>query len=188
MIKGEYEMLGNMIFKNNDVIQFNNREKALVLSYDKIENSKWYQESFNDFISYGTKESDNDNWYAILFDDFTIKNIFKINPYQIGYKFNGDYSIAKCYRLKNQFDVADCLLNKRELKTKNVRVKDGDTLILGGLIQETESVTHKKFPVLADLPVIGAFFQDQGTTKERSELILMITPRILKDVDQAESI
>lgn len=90
--------------------------------------------------------------------------------------------------VKNQItednQIKATLLNTRSLSVKNVRVKDGETLILGGLIQETETISHKKFPVLGDLPILGVLFQDQGTSKTRSELIIMITPRILYDPDQ----
>ena len=81
-------------------------------------------------------------------------------------------------------EIIATLLNKRELKTKSVRIKDGETLVIGGLIQEKESIAHKKFPILGDLPVIGVLFQNQSTVKSRSELILMITPRVIKDADE----
>ncbi|HSA06228.1 MAG TPA: secretin N-terminal domain-containing protein [Candidatus Gastranaerophilales bacterium] len=80
------------------------------------------------------------------------------------------------------------LTNSRDVETKQVRVKDGDTFIIGGLIQETETITHKKTPVLADIPVIGVFFQNQATGKTRSELIIMITPRIIVEDDDLEPV
>ncbi len=54
-------------------------------------------------------------------------------------------------------------------------------------MQETENNIHKKTPVLADLPVVGILFKDQSTSKSRSELIFMITPKIIKDDDKIES-
>ena len=79
------------------------------------------------------------------------------------------------------------LTKTRTFNSENVRVKDGDTLVIAGLIQETENNTQSKVPVLGDIPVIGAFFKDQSTATGRSELIFMITPRIVKG-DEYEAI
>jgi len=73
------------------------------------------------------------------------------------------------------------LTRTRDFEAKQVRVKDGETLIIAGLIQETENISHKKTPVLADIPILGTLFKDQSTAKSRSELIFMITPRVIKD-------
>jgi len=80
-------------------------------------------------------------------------------------------------------DIAATLLNRRNLDLKNVRIKDGETLIIGGLIQETEQKTVQKIPVLGDLPLVGAAFRSTSTGKTKSELVIMITPKILKDGD-----
>ncbi len=85
-------------------------------------------------------------------------------------------------------DLIATLTNSRDVEAKRVRVKDGDTFVVGGLIQETETISHKKIPVLGDIPVIGTLFQNQGTDKTRSELIIMITPRIIRDVDEIEPV
>jgi len=73
------------------------------------------------------------------------------------------------------------LTRTRDFEAKNVRVKDGETLIIAGLIQETESSAHKNTPIFSDIPIVGFLFKDQATTKSRSELIFMITPRIVED-------
>ena len=80
------------------------------------------------------------------------------------------------------------LLNKRDLELKNVRIKDGETLVLGGLIQEDNSNKVFKIPVLGDLPIVGAFFKSTTTEQSRNELILMITPKIIKDEGTVENI
>lgn len=82
-------------------------------------------------------------------------------------------------------DLAATLLNRRNLDLKNVRIKDGETLVIGGLIQETESKTVQKIPVLGDLPLIGVAFRSTGTAKAKSELVIMITPKIIKDGDDS---
>ena len=73
------------------------------------------------------------------------------------------------------------LLSRRNLDLKNVRIKDGETLAIGGLIQESDQKTVSKIPVLGDLPVIGAAFRSSKTEKKKSELVIMITPRIIND-------
>lgn len=79
--------------------------------------------------------------------------------------------------------VAATLLQRRNLDLKNVRVKDGETLVLGGLIYEDQSVTTKKVPILGDLPVIGFFFRSTRKSNTKNELVFMITPHIIKDTE-----
>lgn len=78
-------------------------------------------------------------------------------------------------------DLAATLLSRRNLELKNVRIKDGETLVIGGLIQETEQKTVQKIPVLGDLPLIGTAFRSTSTSKQKSELVIMITPKIIND-------
>ena len=78
-------------------------------------------------------------------------------------------------------DLGATLLNRRSLDLKNVRIKDGETLVLGGMIQETESKLVQKIPVLGDLPLIGAAFRSSTTGKTKGELVIMITPKIIQD-------
>lgn len=83
--------------------------------------------------------------------------------------------------------IGATLLQRRNLDLSNVRVKDGETLVLGGLIQETETKNVTKLPFLGDLPVIGSVFRSTSTSNEKSELIIMITPRIIKDTEDVAS-
>lgn len=76
------------------------------------------------------------------------------------------------------------LLSRRNLDLKNLRVKDGETLVIGGLIQEGEQKSVQKIPVLGDLPVVGTVFRSTRTAKAKTELVLMLTPRILVDGDE----
>lgn len=83
--------------------------------------------------------------------------------------------------------IAATLLQRRNLELSNIRIKDGETLVLGGLIQEQESKNVSKIPLLGDLPVIGSVFRSTNTTNEKSELVIMITPRIIKDTEDVVS-
>ncbi|MCK4304779.1 MAG: hypothetical protein KAY24_11130 [Candidatus Eisenbacteria sp.] len=64
--------------------------------------------------------------------------------------------------------------------TTEVLIKDGHTLFIGGLIQERDELTRKGIPLLSRIPVLGALFGRTVNTVVRSELIALITPRIVQ--------
>lgn len=68
-------------------------------------------------------------------------------------------------------------INSRILDS-TVRLKDGETIILGGLIQETETVNHNKIPILGDIPLLGKLFRNRSTESTESELIIFLTPYV----------
>jgi general secretion pathway protein D len=65
--------------------------------------------------------------------------------------------------------------------TTNVVVRDGDTIVVGGLQKETVSDRKSRIPVLGDLPIIGKLFGGTDNRSSRSVLVLFITPRIIND-------
>lgn len=67
----------------------------------------------------------------------------------------------------------------RVIQTK-MRVKDGDTIIIGGLIREEDIQNVTKVPLLGDLPILGALFRSVNVTKNRNEVVLMMTPNIMR--------
>lgn len=73
------------------------------------------------------------------------------------------------------------LLSIRDVMTQEVRVKDGQTLVLGGLFREDEAAELSKVPYLSELPVMGALFRNTLKGRNRSELMLLITPKIVED-------
>ena len=76
---------------------------------------------------------------------------------------------------------------KRSAKT-SVVVKNTDTVVIGGLIQETDNTTESKIPLLGDIPFLGWLFKTKNTTREKTNLLIMLTPRIIKDArDMAET-
>lgn len=81
--------------------------------------------------------------------------------------------------------IAATLLSRKNLELKNVRIKDGETLVIAGMIGEEEQKTVGKIPVLGDLPLIGAVFRSTTTKKSKTELVLMITPKIVTDSEDA---
>ncbi|MCG8373397.1 MAG: type II and III secretion system protein, partial [Balneolales bacterium] len=54
----------------------------------------------------------------------------------------------------------------------------GETIILGGLIQESESEIINKVPILGNIPLLGRLFRNRSTTFEKAELIIFITPHV----------
>ncbi len=65
--------------------------------------------------------------------------------------------------------------------TTNVRIMDGQTLVLGGLYRESTRTTRRQIPFFGDIPLIGAAFRGQEDTVDRDEIIFLITPTIVKD-------
>ena len=70
--------------------------------------------------------------------------------------------------------------------TTNVMVRDGETVVIGGLIETREVQNVSRVPVLGYLPIIGWLFSKEITEVERSETIIMLTPHILEDGETYE--
>jgi len=78
-------------------------------------------------------------------------------------------------------DVAISNIIKRSLDSGRVRLRDGQTLFLTGVIQESDTALVSKWPVLGDLPFFGQFFRKTNTGRRKSELVIVVTPRIIDD-------
>lgn len=63
----------------------------------------------------------------------------------------------------------------------NVQFKDGSTLIIGGLLKREDSVNVYKVPLLGDIPIIGSLFRSKNFQNGDTELLLFVTPRVIKD-------
>jgi len=77
------------------------------------------------------------------------------------------------------------LLSERLITSGQIRVRDGQTLLLSGIIQESERSSVTKIPILGDIPILGALFRSTTTDNQRQELIVLLTPQILDDSDQS---
>jgi type IV pilus assembly protein PilQ len=73
------------------------------------------------------------------------------------------------------------ILAIRRLDTGALRVRDGQTLILTGVISESDRQVVNKWPILGDIPLIGQFFRATTSRKEKRELVIMVSPRIVND-------
>ncbi len=65
--------------------------------------------------------------------------------------------------------------------TTNVRIRDGQTLVLGGLYRESTRTTRRQIPFFGDIPLVGAAFRGHDDVIDRDEIIFLITPSIVKD-------
>jgi len=78
--------------------------------------------------------------------------------------------------------ASDLITNKRSLETKVV-VDDGQTVVLGGLIQNTLSVTTQQIPLLGDIPFLGALFRFKSEERKRTNLMIFLRPVIIRSVE-----
>lgn len=78
-------------------------------------------------------------------------------------------------------------ISDRTIKT-NIVVNSGDTAVLGGLIRDEESVDETKVPVLGDVPVLGWLFKSRSRTKKKINLVVFITPRIIRGVRDSQKL
>ncbi|MEK7317362.1 MAG: secretin N-terminal domain-containing protein [Candidatus Eisenbacteria bacterium] len=83
--------------------------------------------------------------------------------------------------LASQATVQGGIIINTTMADTRVMVNDGETAVIGGLIRSNESVTKRGVPVLMDLPIIGALFRSNSTTKAKRELLIFVTPKILND-------
>jgi len=74
-----------------------------------------------------------------------------------------------------------------QLGTRNaatvLQIKNGETAILAGLIQDDDRVNAQKVPGLGDIPIVGRLFRNQSDDREKTEIILLITPRIVRTIN-----
>ncbi len=71
-------------------------------------------------------------------------------------------------------------INSREVKTQ-VLVRDGDTVVLGGIYEQTRSKEVDSVPLLGDLPIVGALFRQTRKVDDKAELLIFITPKIIRE-------
>jgi general secretion pathway protein D len=78
-------------------------------------------------------------------------------------------------------------IQQRKLSTK-VIVNDGESIALGGLIQETNSLDRGQVPIVGDIPIFGNLFKNKTDKIVRTELIIFIRPRVIRDINEARDV
>ena len=73
------------------------------------------------------------------------------------------------------------LLSRREVSSGLIRLRDGQTLILSGIIQDQELNTVSKVPLLGDIPLLGSLFRSTDKSNERAEVVVLLTPEIIDE-------
>lgn len=71
-------------------------------------------------------------------------------------------------------------VDTRRVET-SVLVDNGETVVLGGIIEKTRGTARSSVPLLGDLPVVGNLFQERASYDYNKELLIFVTPKILKD-------
>jgi type IV pilus assembly protein PilQ len=65
--------------------------------------------------------------------------------------------------------------------TSNVMIKDGNTIVIGGMFKDNSQSSRNQVPILGDIPIIGALFRSKTDQTSRQEVIILLTPHIIKD-------
>ena len=101
-------------------------------------------------------------------------------------KHHGDVPLGD-RDIVNAGPVADAnpAINQRNLDTQ-VAVQSGQTVLLGGMIQDQDGDSRNGVPVLSKIPVLGSLFGSTTKTRQRTELIVLITPRVITNSDEAQ--
>ena len=81
--------------------------------------------------------------------------------------------------LSSQATVQGGIIINTTMADTRVMVDDGQTAVIGGLIRSNESVTQRGVPVLMDIPLVGMLFKSNTTVKQKRELLIFLTPKIL---------
>jgi general secretion pathway protein D len=84
-------------------------------------------------------------------------------------------------------DSADISTNKRSIKT-TVLIEDGGVIVLGGLMQDTVTESEDRVPGLGAIPLIGNLFKSRSGSRVKTDLLVFIRPKILRDAEATEEI
>jgi type II secretory pathway component GspD/PulD (secretin) len=85
------------------------------------------------------------------------------------------------------FDESTIILNKMDV-TSTLVAKDGQTIVIGGLIREDTSKSNDGIPFLNKIPILGYLFGNTVDNTERTEIVILLTPHVVKSSQDAEYI
>ena len=135
------------------------------------------------FTSTGASSGSVDPFQTIQREDVGIT--LKIKP-QIN---EGDAVIMQIEQevssISNDAQAADLITDKRSIKT-NVLARDGQIIVLGGLIEDRTRESEQKVPLLGDIPWLGALFRSKSSNVDKINLMVFIHPTILRDQETAD--
>lgn len=82
---------------------------------------------------------------------------------------------------------SELVTNKREIET-TVSVKDGDIVVLGGLVQQDETTSVEKVPLLGDIPILGRAFRNDIRNRSETNLMIFLRPTIVRNAEDAQAL
>ena len=174
------------VVANPRILITNSEESTIDLTSD-------YIKTVTSQVVQGTQQATSQKDYEIG-DDNGIK--VQITPFispdgYVTLDITPDYATIKSREYATndygEKELVATLLQRRNLELKKVRIKDGETLIIGGMLREEETKTVSKVPFLGDIPYLGALFRSSSTVKTKEEMIIMITPKIITDNEDSVS-
>lgn len=173
------------VVANPRILITNGQESTIDLTSDYVKTvTSQYLETTLSAVPQRTYDIGNDNGMKVTVTPFISPDGY------VTLNINPDYAtIASQITTQSEAgpnaprDIQATLLQRRNLDLKNVRIKDGETLVIGGLISENETKSVNKIPFLGDIPGIGMFFRSTSTSKSKGEMVIMITPKIIADSD-----
>lgn len=121
---------------------------------------------------------------SVTLDDATIKLTIKpfISPASDTIRMEVDQKIKQLTQVNLPKALGD---NSQPLATRNIKttlvIKNEDTAVLGGLMKDRESEKISKVPLLGDLPIIGWLFKGREASKEKVNLLVFLTPKIIRN-------
>ncbi len=174
------------IVANPRILVTNGKEATIDLTSDYVKTvTSQIVQGVNNATSQKDYEIGDDNGIKVTLTPFISPDGY------VTLDINPDYATISgreyTYNENNEQELAATLLQRRNLELKGVRIKDGETLIIGGMIRDEETKNIAKIPFLGDIPYIGAIFRSTNTEKTKEEMIIMITPRIITDNEDAIS-
>ena len=95
-------------------------------------------------------------------------------------KLNPTISVPQSAGQQQGVDIFN--ISQRSLSSGDVRLRDGQTLVVTGVITESDIARVTKWPILGDLPLIGQLFRNSGNSRTKSELVILVTPQIVNDL------
>lgn len=96
-------------------------------------------------------------------------------------------AVAGANQSVGSVDILGPTTNKSLFKNQ-VLVKDGSTAVLAGLIRDTADRTQTQVPVLGDLPLLGFLFRNRSVTREKRNMVVLVTPHIIKESSDLERV
>ncbi|WP_447968944.1 type II and III secretion system protein family protein [Nitrospira sp. M1] len=125
---------------------------------------------------------------TIKFKDFGVKLSFNptvLNDRKIALKISPEVSELDFANGVNSAGFTIPAITTRKVQTV-LELDDGQSFVIAGLLQNNIRETVAKYPILGDIPVLGALFRSTSFQKSETELVVIVTPRLVKPVDLAK--